>query len=313
MKQPLSIPNGTGVRSSGRLWSGVGHTTAAGGSSLNPFGEDFKAAGFKWTTALCEKDSDCDGLTNGEELGDPSCVWKEGDTPTRVDSISHPGIGNGVDCNGDKKKPVDDAAYSKYRKFFDMDTFIQIHVMCMYISWGFLLPAGALIAMCFRNAFKDGTMWFQLHVVFQMTGMVLMVVGTIVIFMYTSLHFDGVHKILGLVAFIIGILQVLNAFFRPKHSGDEDETKSTSRYLWELFHKNGGRLVIVLAWVNVFLGIRLLESLHGASPTLGGALAAVQGTIIAILTAVAVWRKVKGDSGDGDVKKVASSNHVELA
>lgn len=29
---------------------------------------------------MCQKDSDMDGKTNGEELGDPNCVWKQGDT-----------------------------------------------------------------------------------------------------------------------------------------------------------------------------------------------------------------------------------------
>ena len=40
---------------------------------------------------LCEKDSDLDGKTNGEELGDPECVFVEGGTPERNTSLSHPG------------------------------------------------------------------------------------------------------------------------------------------------------------------------------------------------------------------------------
>lgn len=42
---------------------------------LNVFGEDWKLNGFVWTKELCELDSDGDGFTNGEELGDPCCVW----------------------------------------------------------------------------------------------------------------------------------------------------------------------------------------------------------------------------------------------
>ena len=42
---------------------------------LNAFGEDLKKAGFRWTEALCRMDSDGDGRTNGEELGDPCCSW----------------------------------------------------------------------------------------------------------------------------------------------------------------------------------------------------------------------------------------------
>ena len=38
-------------------------------------GQSFAKAGFIWTRALCEADSDGDGLTNGEELGDPCCEW----------------------------------------------------------------------------------------------------------------------------------------------------------------------------------------------------------------------------------------------
>lgn len=43
-----------------------------------------------WTVALCNTDSDGDNRTNGEELGDPECVWKEGDTPA-ANATGHPG------------------------------------------------------------------------------------------------------------------------------------------------------------------------------------------------------------------------------
>ena len=35
-------------------------------------------------------DSDKDGKTNGEELGDPNCTWTNGVTPTAA-AIGHPG------------------------------------------------------------------------------------------------------------------------------------------------------------------------------------------------------------------------------
>lgn len=40
---------------------------------------------------LCRKDSDGDGRTNGEELGDPNCVWRENAIPDK-NAFSHPGI-----------------------------------------------------------------------------------------------------------------------------------------------------------------------------------------------------------------------------
>ena len=44
-----------------------------------------------WTKALCQADSDGDGRTNGEELGDPNCNWRPGATPSRA-ATGHPGI-----------------------------------------------------------------------------------------------------------------------------------------------------------------------------------------------------------------------------
>ena len=44
-----------------------------------------------WDSCICNQDSDGDGKTNGEELGDPKCIWTPGQAPARTTSISHPG------------------------------------------------------------------------------------------------------------------------------------------------------------------------------------------------------------------------------
>uniref|UniRef100_A0A2C9K4P5 Uncharacterized protein n=1 Tax=Biomphalaria glabrata TaxID=6526 RepID=A0A2C9K4P5_BIOGL len=84
-------------------WPGVGHEHRLGGGNRNVFGQDFAKAGHKWTKALCTADSDGDGRTNGEELGDPSCVWSVGQEPSRTVNITHPGICeplHDVTCHG---------------------------------------------------------------------------------------------------------------------------------------------------------------------------------------------------------------------
>jgi dopamine beta-monooxygenase len=91
------IPNGRNVTHPcfpNSQWSGVGHIVDGGGGTTNLFGIDFKQAGYKWTTSLCQKDSDNDGSTNGQELGDPNCSWTPGTTPFRTTNISHPGVCN---------------------------------------------------------------------------------------------------------------------------------------------------------------------------------------------------------------------------
>lgn len=46
----------------------------------------------KWTVALCQMDSDGDGRTNGEELGDPNCTWTTNSGKMNTTAgITHPG------------------------------------------------------------------------------------------------------------------------------------------------------------------------------------------------------------------------------
>ncbi|CAL1525853.1 unnamed protein product, partial [Lymnaea stagnalis] len=88
------IPNGGRVVdpcNNQSTWEGVGHLVKEGRSKRNSFGLDFYTYGKSWTKAFCTLDSDGDGRSNGEELGDPDCVWKPGNTPRRP-SLSHPGI-----------------------------------------------------------------------------------------------------------------------------------------------------------------------------------------------------------------------------
>merc|ERR1712179_572628 len=83
-----SVPNPCG----GGTWDAVGHYDAIHHThDKNPFGRDFAAAGHSWTVALCQKDSDGDGQTNGEELGDPMCTWTVGSSPSGR-ATGQPGI-----------------------------------------------------------------------------------------------------------------------------------------------------------------------------------------------------------------------------
>ncbi len=60
------------------------HVNPGGGGARTVFGEDTKTFGteagnVKWSN-LCDRDSDSDSFTNGEELGDPNCMWTIGDS-----------------------------------------------------------------------------------------------------------------------------------------------------------------------------------------------------------------------------------------
>lgn len=100
-------------------WVAIGHidnikgkdaanAVGTGKQNLNAFGvkvkEFFAKAGntVLWNEDLCKDDSDGDGATNGEELGDPACQWTETAKPTTtcsdVTKLTHPGIKDGADC-----------------------------------------------------------------------------------------------------------------------------------------------------------------------------------------------------------------------
>ncbi|KAG7390034.1 hypothetical protein PHYPSEUDO_008996 [Phytophthora pseudosyringae] len=71
----------------------IGHSDGTGkDASTNTFGDAFSAAGNKWTKDLCETDTDGDGQTNGQELGDPCCEWDMDTNPVLqwTDGVSHP-------------------------------------------------------------------------------------------------------------------------------------------------------------------------------------------------------------------------------
>ena len=91
------IPNGFQVPDpcdivSNSAWQGVGQKSTSGAGTRNLFGEAFEEAHKKWTIDLCQADSDSDGKSNGEELGNPDCLWIEDSIPNVTVGLSHPGV-----------------------------------------------------------------------------------------------------------------------------------------------------------------------------------------------------------------------------
>ncbi|KAL7684391.1 hypothetical protein Plhal304r1_c036g0111501 [Plasmopara halstedii] len=85
----IKVPNGANVDGV----KAIGHTNSGGGGARNAFGIKFSDAGHTWTTELCTEDSDGDGQTNGEELGDPCCEWTSESAKAALWSsgVSNPG------------------------------------------------------------------------------------------------------------------------------------------------------------------------------------------------------------------------------
>jgi hypothetical protein len=70
-----TVPNAVRIRTTvSRAGATLGHMVNT--RQVDVFGTAWRAAGGRWTVALCRADSDNDGIPNGVELGDPDCLWQ---------------------------------------------------------------------------------------------------------------------------------------------------------------------------------------------------------------------------------------------
>ncbi len=186
----------------------------------------------------------------------------------------------------------------------------KAHGWLAAIAWGVLSPL-AIAASVLRRFVPGDDLWFQFHRLVNM----MVVVFTIAAFAIAvaainqetpegadKSHFDGTssdgHRRIGLVIFILALLQALGGIFRPHappktKSTDEEngppesspETKSGFRVGWEIFHKLLGLSILGLCWYQVQLGLKTYSTLFNGGDT-GAALTAfwaVAGTLLALI------------------------------
>ena len=122
------IPNSGSVRRHGVTWNAVGHTASdptSGYFPRNVFGLAFAANNHTWDATLCSLDSDGDGFTNGEELGDPNCTWRPLTIPARRTDISHPGFADSYPTSF-TLSPTSNAAATLATKAWVMSSLLMV-------------------------------------------------------------------------------------------------------------------------------------------------------------------------------------------
>jgi hypothetical protein len=141
---------------------------------LSQFGLDFWNNG--WGETLCKMDSDGDGISNGEELGDPDCIWRFdgfGSVPTPPANSNITAYVTGIknvpcaaenipsDPNnkdeawkcGDssaERGPLTDANKSALWAD-DHFLYLKIHMLLMGISWLGLVPMAVICIVCSKR------------------------------------------------------------------------------------------------------------------------------------------------------------------
>ncbi|KAL1533015.1 cytochrome b561 and DOMON domain-containing protein [Salvia divinorum] len=122
------------------------------------------------------------------------------------------------------------------------------------VSWGFLLPLGAVSARYLRHLESVGPAWFYLHAGVQISGVFLGTVGFSIGIRLGEMspgRVYGLHRKLAFAAFILGWLQTVALVFRPK-------TTHKFRKYWKSYHHFVGYACIVLGVVNCFQGFQVM-------------------------------------------------------
>lgn len=129
-----------------------------------------------------------------------------------------------------------------------------IHGIINAISWGFLLPLGAVSARYLRHMAAVGPAWFYAHAGIQISAVFLGTVGFSIgirLGEQSPGRVYGLHRKLGFAAFCLGWLQTLALLFRPK-------TTHKFRKYWKSYHHFVGYACIVLGIVNCFQGLEVM-------------------------------------------------------
>ncbi|CAM9849622.1 unnamed protein product, partial [Phaeothamnion confervicola] len=125
----------------------------------------------------------------------------------------------------------------------------------MALSFGFLLPVGALTARYGRQLEKRW--WFPAHKHVQMIALLAGLAGVgVAIAMvnkdYGGKHFENGHPKYGIVIAALVVLQATFAVLRP-------HKQPLKRRAWEWFHHALGWAIVIWAVVQVYSGLRLLS------------------------------------------------------
>ncbi|KAL3311418.1 hypothetical protein Ciccas_010002 [Cichlidogyrus casuarinus] len=157
------VPNGARVPDPcdpSHFVEAIGHENSVGGGLLNEFGVDFEAA--KDWQELCRLDSDRDGKTNGEELGDPLCQWQIGKPdPEPIEALTHPSVCTPIEstfcihknpCQMDEVKLASlDVPDDCLNAASDQETFMVLGIAIVAFSWILKLPLTIFTAFRVRS------------------------------------------------------------------------------------------------------------------------------------------------------------------
>lgn len=135
----------------------------------------------------------------------------------------------------------------------------NVHGILNAMSWGTLMPLGAIIARYLKVFKSADPAWFYLHVTCQTSAYIVGVAGwgTGLKLGHDSAGIEyNTHRTLGIVLFCLGTLQVFALLLRPNKD-------HKIRIYWNFYHYAIGYATIIISIVNIFQGFDALEASVG--------------------------------------------------
>ncbi|KAF6161917.1 hypothetical protein GIB67_014119 [Kingdonia uniflora] len=129
------------------------------------------------------------------------------------------------------------------------------HGVLNAVSWGTLMPIGAMIARYLRVFKSANPAWFYLHASWQTAAYVIGTAGWI-----TGLKLGNeskgithsTHRNVGITLFVLAMLQIFALLLRPKPD-------HKYRLYWNIYHHVTGYTVLFLSVFNVYEGFDILD------------------------------------------------------
>ncbi|CAB9496618.1 Eukaryotic cytochrome b561 [Seminavis robusta] len=139
------------------------------------------------------------------------------------------------------------------------------------IAWGILVPIAIGNSLC-RHLIPVQGLWFEIHRAFNSLAILLTLITFVIVVNAVEKsssnpdHFQstdgalGKHKTIGLVVFILSLIQGIGGLMRPhlpkkNDDGTDAEPKSPIRTLWEFVHKGSGYAILAMAWYQCHSGL----------------------------------------------------------
>ncbi|KAG6489888.1 cytochrome b561 and DOMON domain-containing protein At5g47530-like [Zingiber officinale] len=178
------------------------------------------------------------------------------------------------------------------------------HGVVNAISWGILLPVGAIIARYVKVFKSADPAWFYLHVSCQCSAYIVGLSGWILGLQLGS-DSKGItyhkHRNLGIAIFTLATVQVFALFARPNKDHKH-------RLYWNIYHHAVGYGIILMSIINIFEGFDVLDPAKKWKRAYIAIVATLAGValVLEVLTWPIVIRRRNSDKATGHAVHVAN-------